>query len=120
MPPQLLRDIPEQNYLSPSVRAVGLTLMSIALLVVALSAFWVFRNRNHSVVIAAQPVLLYTLCFGSATICFVILVSSYDESYGWDKEMLTNACFASVWLDALGNMIAYTALFTKVRGMALS
>jgi hypothetical protein len=115
IPPKLLRDVPEQNYLSKHVQAVGLGLMTIALLLVTLSALWVYRNRGHSVVIAAQPALLYTLCFGSAITCLVIFVSSFDESYGWSQESLTRACFASVWMDSFGLMVIFAALFTKVR-----
>ena len=116
VPPARLRDEPAMNYLDPNIRLAGLTLMSIALLCVLSSVIWVFRRRNHSVVIAAQPVLLYTLCLGSAMVALVILLTSYDESYGWDEEMLTKACVGSIWLDVLGNIIALGALFTKVSG----
>lgn len=113
-PPARLRDEPEMNYLSPHIRATGLALMSIALFCVLLSVIWVFVKRNHSVVIAAQPLLLYALCLGSAMVALVILLSSYDESYGWDKKMLSKACVGNIWLDSLGNTIALGALFTKV------
>lgn len=105
------------NYLSPSIRVVGLVLMSVALGAVFLASCWVYSNRNHTVVIAAQPVLLYALCLGSAMMALTILLSSFDESYGWDQEMLGKACVGGVWLDSLGHMVAFGALFTKVRNL---
>ena len=113
-PPLLLRDEPEMNYLSPSFRAFGLALMTIALVFVFLCALWVFIYRHHSVVMAAQPALLYTLCLGATMMSLVILMYSYDESYGWDQEMLNRMCVANVWLDSLSMMVALCALYTKV------
>ena len=93
-PPSLLRDEPEMNFLSPSVRALGLGLMTLSLVLVAFSALWVYLNRNHSVVIAAQPALLYSLCVGSTMVALAILMQSYDESYGADQEKLSSMCVA--------------------------
>ena len=103
------------NFLSPSIRAFGLTLMAIGLVSVFLCTLWVYLYQDHSVVIAAQPLLLYSLCLGSTMVTLAILMSSYDESYIDDEETLSRLCNASVWLDSLGHMIAYGALFTKVR-----
>jgi hypothetical protein len=119
-PPLLLRDLPEQNYLDGRIRAFGLSLMAVALLFVALSALWVFLNRQHSVVIAAQPIFLYTICFGSAILAFDIWIISLDESYGWDNNMLDGACTAVAWLDSVGHMLIYLAIFTKVSQPLLS
>ena len=114
-PPALLRDEADMNFLSPSIRAFGLTLMAIGLVSVFLCTLWVYLYQDHSVVIAAQPLLLYSLCLGSTMVTLAILMSSYDESYIDDEETLSRLCNASVWLDSLGHMIAYGALFTKVR-----
>jgi hypothetical protein len=113
-PPELLRDVPELNYFSKGIRAVCLSLVAVALVCVLLSALWVFVYRQHSVVIAAQPVFLYVICFGSAMMALCPLVSSYDESNGWDTDKLGRACVANVWLDSLGHMIVYSAIFTKL------
>lgn len=113
-PPRLLRSVPEQNYLDPAVRAVGLTLMSIALFVVSASVVWVGANRTHRVVVAAQPPFLYVLCLGSALSALVILTQSFDESYGWDEEMLDSACVATPWLIYMGILVTYSALFSKL------
>ena len=114
-PPHLLRSEPEQNYLESSVRAFGLSMMALSLFVILMSVLWVFVHRNHSVVIAAQPPFLYVLCLGSAITCLVILVSSFDEGVNWDDAMLDRACVAMPWLAAMGHIVTYSALFTKVR-----
>jgi hypothetical protein len=61
VPPELLRDVPEQNYLDSGIRALGLSLMAIALLLVLLGTTWIVIHRNHHVVIAAQPPFLYAV-----------------------------------------------------------
>jgi hypothetical protein len=59
VPPDLLRDPPEQNYLSTPVRVVGFTVMGLALLISAATILWVYVHREHRVVKAAQPYFLY-------------------------------------------------------------
>ena len=114
-PPTLLRDEPKMNYLDPTIRNIGLLLMGIGLLLSSMSVVWVYWNRNHSVVVAAQPLFLYFLSFGAAMVVSVTWLTSFDESYGWSQEMLSKACVGGVWVDALGHMITFSALFTKVR-----
>lgn len=113
-PPALLRTTPEQNYLTDGVRSMGLSLASIAMLVILISVAWVFFYRNHSVVIAAQPPFLYVLCLGSVLTTSSIYISSFDEGTGWDDAMLDRACITIPWLLSLGHIVTYSALFTKV------
>ena len=113
-PPVLLRTTPEQNYLDKGVRAAGLSLASVALLVIVISAIWVFLHHSHSVVIAAQPPFLYVLCVGSILTTTVIFIDSFDEGSGWDDAMLDRVCIAIPWLLSLGHIVTYSALFTKV------
>lgn len=109
-----LRDTPEQNYLKQRFRIFGLFLMLVAMLAVALSVVWVHRHRDHAVVIASPSGYLYELCLGAAIVAFDIWVFSHDESQGWDKQMLSTACVTSFWLKAIGVLVVYGALFTKV------
>ena len=88
--------------------------MSIALGAVVLSALWVFFNRRHRVVVAAQPLFLYVICVGSILLALVILLSSFDESHGWTEDKLGKACLSIPWFDGLGHILVYSALFTKV------
>jgi len=114
LPPLLLRTTPEQNYLNVGMRAAGLALMSIALFACTASAVWVFVNRKHRIVRAAQPYSLYLVCLGSFITTFAILPLSYDESYGWSTEQLSSGCMSIPWLVSMGNIISYGALFSKV------
>ena len=113
-PPFLLRDVPEQNYIDCRIRATGIGLMGVALAVVLFSAAWVFLHRDHSVVIAAQPIYLYALCLGSAIISLNILFISPDEGQGWTEEMLDKSCVAAVWVNAIGMLLVYGSIFAKV------
>jgi hypothetical protein len=114
VPPELLRDEGDQNYLSSGLRIMGLTLMGIALLGALICALWVFLCRNHRVLRASQPVFLYLIAFGAAVETLTILTISNDESYGWSTEALSAACMANPWLLSTGHIIIYASLFTKL------
>ena len=114
VPPDLLRDPPEENYLSRGVQAFGLALFSIVMLISILSAIWVYIHREHRIVKAAQPGFLFLICFGSAVSVSSILTISFDESYGWSEQQLSRACMATPWLACLGHILTYGALFAKL------
>jgi len=113
-PPKVLRTEPEQNYISKGFQAAGLTLFAIAMATVLASFLWVLKNRDHSVVIAAQPLFLDRLCLGSAMVSLTILLASFDESMGFNEQSLTGVCYAWFWLDALGSTMIYSSLFIKL------
>ena len=113
--PPSLRQQPNQNYLSDGTKALCMSLFGVSLAVVLASFTWVFLNRHHSVVIAGQPVFLFTLCFASILMCFLILISAFDESWGFSQKALDASCCTWTWFDGLGRTITYSALFTKVR-----
>jgi hypothetical protein len=97
-PPLLLRDAPDQNYLSSGIRIFGFILMGIALLASIASIVWVFIHRKHRVLLAAQPYFLYLLAVGALICSLTILTVSFDEGDGWDTEQLSRACMATPWL----------------------
>lgn len=113
-PPELLRDPANQNYLSKSARAAGLTLMGLALLAIVLSCGWVAVHRHHSTVVASQPIFLYFLCMGCALTSLAILFLSFDESHGLSQQQLTRNCKTVPWLITLGHIWTYNCLFTKL------
>jgi len=113
-PPALLRDPGDQNYLSPGVRAVGLAMMSIALLTVTACFVWIIVYRNHAVVKASQPNFLLFFCAGSAITSLTILPASFDESHGLSEAALTVACISKPWLATMGHMVTYYALYAKL------
>ena len=114
VPPELLRDEPDQNYLSSSLRALGFALMGTALLCSIVGAVWVFVRRKHQVLRASQPEFLYLIAFGTAVQASSIVTMSNDESYGWSSEALSRACMTSAWLLPFGTLLIYSALFTKL------
>lgn len=114
VPPDYLRDEPDQNYLNSGLRALGFALMSVAMFAAVVSALWVYLRRKHRVLRASQPFFLYLLCFGALVQVSAIVTISFDESYGWDEEQLSRACMATPWLLSLGHIIVYASLFTKM------
>ncbi|KAL7580733.1 hypothetical protein ACA910_001017 [Epithemia clementina (nom. ined.)] len=113
-PPALLRDLPEQNYLSPALRNLGFALMGISGLSAVCACMWVFVCRKHKVLTAAQPFFLYIVCFGTLVQSSTIISISFDESWGWNEKQLSQACMSVPWLLSLGHVIVYSALFTKL------
>lgn len=113
-PPALLRDTPEQNYLNSGIRGFGLASMGIVMALATATILWVYVNREHRILRAAQPQFLYILAFGSIVSVSTVLVISFDESYGWSERALGRACMALPWLLSLGHIITYGALFAKL------
>mmetsp|Transcript_25718 Transcript_25718/g.37953 ORF Transcript_25718/g.37953 Transcript_25718/m.37953 type:complete len:1494 (+) Transcript_25718:46-4527(+) len=113
-PPILLRDVPEQNFLSHAVHVLGLTLMSLCLFFTFLAGLFVLFHRDKAVVREGRPMFLYFLALGASTMTFSIFTLSFDESYGWDESQLSKACTAFPWLLFLGFMTIYLCLFIKL------
>lgn len=118
-PPALLRDVPEQNFLTPSVRAFGLSLLGIGWGVCVLNAIFIAIHRKHPVLKASQPLFLLQLSLGSAILLSAIFPISFDESYGWTTSMLSAACTSLPWLIVIGHITEYMALFAKVSNIVL-
>jgi hypothetical protein len=114
VPPDLLRDEPQQNYLSKGVQIFGFILLGIAWLTAIVSAIWVYTYRKHRIVQAAQPYFLYMISLGASVSVSAILTISFDESNGFTEEQLSRACMATPWLACLGHIITYGALFSKL------
>jgi len=93
-PPELLRALPDQNYLNPGIRVFGITLMAIALIGATLSFLWVCFCRNHAILQRAQPCALLLICFGSFVIAWSIFPLSFDESYGRTETELSRGCMS--------------------------
>jgi hypothetical protein len=110
-----LRDTPEQNYLSPGVRTAGLTLMGVVVFAALASIDWLFVERDHQVLKAAQPGMILILLIGVICESFAILTLSFDESYGLNEQQLTRLYIAVSWLFIVGHELLYAALFAKVR-----
>jgi hypothetical protein len=114
-PPQLLRATPEQNYLNPAIRVIGLALMSVALFTSVSASVWIFLRRKHPVVRKTQPFALHFICFGSFVTSWSIFPLSFDESYGWTKNQLDSGCMSVPWLASIGHILTYggTSLISR-------
>jgi hypothetical protein len=106
-PPTLLRSVPEQNYLTPAVRAAGLSFMAAALLASVVACIWIYFRRTHPVVVKNQPYALYLICFGSFVSLWSIFPLSFDEGYGWTQQQLDRGCMSVPWLVSIGHIIMY-------------
>ena len=118
--PTLLRAIPEQNYLSSSVRIAGLVLMSVSLFFSVVIAFLVWMYQERKIIKNNQPFFLFVLLIGSFLMALSILFLSFDESTLTASELeqepkfLDFACAAFPWFLSLGYTTIYGALFMKL------
>ena len=112
--PTTVRTIWEKNYLSTYCRVIGFVLWITAVLLCVGSAVVIFLYRNHKVMRAGQPFFLYLLCLGSLVSSTGIFTLSFEEKQGWSIDQLTIACMSTIWLFFMGNIIFYTALFSKI------
>lgn len=113
-PPELLRDAPEQNYLSKGFQIFGLALMAINVTSALACLVWVLLHWNCRVVRAAQPYFLVLLLLGAAVSSLCILGHSFDENSGFSTETLDKLCMMGPWLATVGHLVTYGALFTKL------
>jgi hypothetical protein len=114
VPPLLLCDENEENFKSPHLQALGLSLMAFAAAASVACGLWVFAYREHRVLKASQPPFLYLVCFGTFVQAMAIFTISFDESDGWTEDQLGAACMAMPWLLSLGTIFVYGALFSKL------
>jgi 7 transmembrane sweet-taste receptor of 3 GCPR len=120
VPPDLLRTMPEQNYLSPAPRIFGLVLLGFTALSAVLAAVWVWVrvwiHRTHRIVRAAQAPFLYVICAGAIVSVSAIVPLSFDEggSLPMSERQLSRCCMAIPWLASLGHIATYGTLFSKL------
>lgn len=112
--PLLTREISESNYLAPWVRGIGFALMTIAWVL----GFGCFTGlvllRQDNLIQRAQPFFMMLLCGGAVITSCAILTLSFDEGYNWTDQMLDAACMATPWFFFLGQIVTFSALFTKL------
>lgn len=114
VPPDLLRDLPDQNYLPKSIRIAGLTMMGIGICLSISMALWVFVKKNTRVIQASQPFFLYLICLGCAIECASVWIISFDENSGWTETRLDRACATAPWFYIVGHILIYGSLSTKL------
>ena len=113
-PDVLLRDTPNQNYLSDAARMTGYVVAAVSWALLVFFSAWIAQYRQHRVLKAAQPPFLVVLHVGAALMIAVVIPLSFDENLGFDQAQLSNCCTSVPWLFSLGYVTTYMALFSKV------
>ena len=96
-----------------SIRAVGITLMAIAMVLAIFFSAWTFINRKHRIVSLSQPIFLHIICTGTFVMASSIIPRSIDDSIASERGCNV-ACMAVPWLLSLGFAITFSALFAKI------
>lgn len=112
--PDNLRRVFDANYITPSVRMIGLILMGIAIMVAFISIILLGWLRKDPIVQRAQPFFMQLLCFGSIIMSSAISTLSFDENAGWSEDQLSYACTTFPWFFFVGHVLMFCALFTKL------
>ena len=101
------------NYLE-EVRIIGLCLFGVSLLISLAGVASVWLLRNDDIVRRSQPTFLALLCLGSVLMSASIFTLSWDEGAGWTDDQLDAACQATPWFFFVGQVLLFTAMFTKL------
>ena len=113
--PTPVRETLDFNYLSNGIRITGFIFVGISLIIIAISASWVFIRRKKRIVTASQPQFLYLLCFGATLQAVSLIFASFDEDWrGWSADQLSRTCAAIPWFFVIGYLVQYCAIFSKV------
>jgi hypothetical protein len=112
--PAITRAFVEENFLSPSVRSIGLLLMAIAWVLGFTALIGLQVLNKDPVVQRAQPFFLKMLCYGSVLTSTSIFTVSWDEGAGWSNRQLDIACAMTPWFFFVGIILTFCALFTKL------
>jgi 7 transmembrane sweet-taste receptor of 3 GCPR/5'-nucleotidase, C-terminal domain len=109
-----MRVSPEPKLNKPgSIRAVGLTLMGLAVCCSVFFGLWVVRHRQKRIVKAMQPQFLTTICFGVLVISLSIIPLSIEDDIA-KQSGRDMACMATPWLLSMGFTIAILSLYAKL------
>lgn len=109
-------DLPEvtvdENLLTPGLRAGGLILCGIVLLLSLSFSFWTQYNRHSRAVKSAQPIFLHIICAGAFILGSSIIPLSIDLGVA-SLEGCNIACMSFPWLIVIGFSVIFTALGAK-------
>jgi len=113
-PPSRKREVLETNYLSTSSKVFGYILFCTCWLLGLSGIVLIHLFRNDTAIKASQPVFLQLLSFGSVIMGTTILTFSFDEGGGWSQRQLEVACISTPWFFFVGQLMVFSALFTKL------
>jgi hypothetical protein len=104
----------QSNFLSRSVRIIGLSLMGTAWVLAIFFLILIARLRRDPIVRRAKPIFMEVLCFSSVMTSSTIFTLSWDEGAGWSSLPLDLSCTMAPVLFCLGNIWTFGALFMKL------
>ena len=113
--PLVSREILKTNYLSPWVRSIGLLLWALAWSFGLACMYLVWKFGNDPVVKRCQPFFMQMLCAGSIILATAIFTLSWDEGAGFADHQLDTLCMVTPWFFIVGQLMTFSALFTKLR-----
>jgi hypothetical protein len=104
----------DHNLLTPGLRAGGLFMCGLVLVLSSALTAWTHVNRNSRVVLASQPIFLHIICFGAFVMGSSIIPLSIDPGVASDKGC-SRACMALPWLLSIGFSLMMSALWAKTK-----
>ena len=96
-----------------SIRAVGLTLMGLAMVLSLFFSAWTYKNRSHRIVKLSQPHFLQLICAGTFIMAACIVPLSIDDGIA-SNQGCDIACMSTPWLLSMGFATVFSALFAKI------
>jgi 7 transmembrane sweet-taste receptor of 3 GCPR/Bacterial extracellular solute-binding protein len=100
-------------YIGRTERLIGWSLGGIGCFCSIFFAFWVWRNKESSVVRGSQELFLNLLCLGTFLMACCIFLFGVDDQVS-STEFASRACMGSTWLYSLGYIIMVSALSSKI------
>jgi len=114
IPTGVLRRVFYHNYISFSVRIIGLSLMGFAWVLALVLIVLLGWLRKDTAVQSAQPLFMQIMCFGAILTSAAIFTLSWDEDAGWTNEQLSIACSLTPWFFFTGHILIFCSLFIKL------
>jgi hypothetical protein len=104
----------DQNLLTPGLRAGGLVMCGVVLVLSSALAVWTHVNMKSRVVMASQPIFLHIICLGAFVTGSSIIPLSIDPGVASEKGC-SRACMATPWLVTIGFCMMISALWAKTK-----
>ena len=100
------------QYIGTPLRATGMSMAGVVVVLSVAFAGWTLNKRNRHVVKASQPIFLLILCLGTLTMGMAIIPLGIDDEIV-SETSCDVACMATPWLASLGFVLVFAALFSK-------
>ena len=102
----------DDHHLTPALRAGGLTMCALALVLSTVCALWTWRNKDTRIVKVAQPIFLYIVCAGVFIMASSIIPLSVDEGLASGRGN-NIACMSFPWQLTIGFSVMMSGLWAK-------